>query len=120
MYWQLMTRVRMTSAAAAPKAEKTGEVCIGDRDLVAAGVVADRPGVGSGAARSDQQSPGFRFHLREGAAARADGFNIDDRLQHAKALDDGFLRVAPVTLGDESDVEARAAHVRGNDVFMFQ
>src|SRR5207245_1514405 len=59
-----------------------GEVCIGDRDLVAAGVVADRPGVGPGAARSDQQSPGFRFHLREGAAARADGFNIDDRLQH--------------------------------------
>ena len=58
--------------------------------------------------------------MRDSAAAGADGLDVDDRLQHAKALDDGFLGIAPVAFGDEADVEACPAHVGGDDVLMLE
>src|SRR5258707_5896763 len=97
-----------------------GEIAIGYGDLLAAGVVTNRSGARARAARSDEQPAGFSFDLRDGAAARADRFDIDDRLLHAKSFDDRFLRVTPVALGDQADVEARSAHVGGDDVFVFQ
>jgi hypothetical protein len=94
------------------------QIAVGDGDLFSADVVANRPGAGAGAARADEQPAGLGLDLRDRAAARADGFDVDDRLLHAKALNDRFLGVAPVAFGDETDVEARAAHVRGNNVLV--
>ena len=96
------------------------KVGIGDGDLLAAGVVTDRSRAGARTARSNQQSAGFRLDQRDGAAAGANGLDIDDRLQHAKALDNGFLGIAPVAFGDEAHIEARSPHVGGDDVLMLE
>src|SRR4030095_4734302 len=96
------------------------KVRVGDGHLLAAGVVTNRPRAGARAARSNQESTGFRLDQRDGAAAGANGLDVDDRLQHAEALDDGFLGITPITFGDEADVEARPAHVGGDDVLMFE
>src|SRR5262245_140208 len=95
------------------------EVRVGDRHLLAAGIVTDRTRTGASTAWSNQKSIGFRFDECDGAAAGADRRDVDDRLQHAQTFDDGFLGVTPITLSDESYVAARSCHVRGDDVRMF-
>src|SRR5215831_10498842 len=96
------------------------KVRIGNCHLLAAGIVTDRARAGARTTRSYQEPIGFGFNQRDGAAAGANRLDVDDRLQHAKALDDGFLRITPITFGDETDVEARPAHVGGDDVLMFE
>src|SRR4030095_1802783 len=96
------------------------KVRVGDCHLLAAGVVTDRPRAGARTARSNQEAAGFRLHQRDSAAAGADGLDIDNWLQHAKTLDDGFLGIAPITFGDKAYVEACPAHVGGDDILMLE
>src|ERR1041384_6776579 len=96
------------------------KIAIGYSDLFAARVVTHRTRTRAGTARPNEQPAGFRLDVSDRATARADGFDIDDRLLHAKALDDRLLRVAPITFGDEPDIEARAAHIGGDHVFVVQ
>ena len=53
---------------------------------LAAFAVAGRPGIGARAFRTHAQQSAF-IHARDGAAARADGVNIEHRHAHRKAVD---------------------------------
>ena len=92
------------------------DVGVGDRHLGAAHAVTDRSGVGAGAVRTDQQAAGHRIDPGDGAAAGADRFDVDHRLEQAEPLDDRLAGIAEVVVGEQADVEARAAHVGGDDV----
>src|SRR4030095_12096826 len=96
------------------------EVRVGDCHLLATGVVTDWPRAGARTARSNQESAGFRLDQRDSAAAGADGLDVDNRLQHAKALDNRFLGVTPITFSDKAHIEACPPHVGGDDVLMLE
>ena len=54
------------------------DISVGDRDVFSAAVVTNRTGVGAGAVRADLQSADG-VDARDGAAAGADGVNVEHR-----------------------------------------
>ena len=96
------------------------EVGVGQRDLVAAGAVADRAGVGAGAARPDLEEaagvdPGDR------TASGADSVDVDERNRRRDApLDLVRRRVADGGAEDDADVGARASDIERDHVVDLQ
>ena len=94
------------------------EIGVGDRGLRPAAPVADRPGIGARALRPHLQDS-RRAHPRDRAAARADRVDVDHGHAHGQAV--AHLLVCaqrgPAT-ADDADVEARPAHVAGDDVLV--
>ena len=92
------------------------EIRIGDRHLGAAAAVADRPRLGTRAARPDTQETA-RVDPGDRAAARADGLDVDQRDGRGQTpLDLVFGRVALLSVDENADIGARAAHVEREDV----
>ena len=91
------------------------DIGIGYRRLRAAAAVAGRPRLGAGALRSDAQATAL-LDARNGAAARADGADLDHREAHRQAVDRPLRDEARAAAVDDRDVVARAAHVDRDDV----
>ena len=78
--------------------------------------IADGPGVGTRALGADAQDSCV-VNSGDGAAARADGVDVDHRYAHGHAVGDVFFRRygRHATL-DQADIEACASHVAGNQI----
>ena len=92
------------------------EVGVGDRRLLAAAAVGDRPGLGTRALRSHLEDPRAR-HARDRAAARADGVDVDHRHADGQTVAHFLVRAHRGRAADDhADVEAGAAHVARDHV----
>ena len=94
------------------------EVRVGDRDLFAALVVANRPGVRPGALRADAQEAAL-VDPGDAAAAGADRGEVDERRGNRQPpLDLVVGVVGDLPVPHDADVTARAAHVERDEVFV--
>ena len=92
------------------------KVRVGDGRARAAAAVADRPGIGAGALRSDLQHPGL-VDGDDRAAAGPDGAHVDHRHMHRQPVGEGELGGhLGDAAADERDVGRGAAHVVGDRV----
>ena len=83
----------------------------------AAAAIANGSGIGAGACRPDLQHAAF-IDDGDAAAARADGANIEHGKGHRVAAHRSFCRETHLAVLDERNVEARAAHVHGDEILM--
>ena len=92
------------------------EIGIGDGDLLATGVVADRAGIGAGALRADAEEPAL-VDPGDRAAARADGGEIDRRRGDGQTpLDLEIGRVRDLAVAHQPDVAGGASHVERDEI----
>src|SRR5690606_16766357 len=89
-------------------------VGVGDRDLGAAASVAERAGVGAGAAGADLQRA-LRRPPRDRAAARPDGHDVDHRDLDGVAADRALGGEGRLPVQDDRDVGGGAAAVQRDD-----
>ena len=92
------------------------DVGVGDRRLGAAAVVADRPGQRARALRPDAQAAAVLVDPGDRAAAGADRDHLERRHAVAELAEQGVVGGQRRAVLDDPDVEARAAHVGGDDV----
>ena len=99
----------------APVQPAEGDVHIRHRRLGAAPAVADGAREGARRARPDGEPPAG-IHRREGAAAGADGADLDHRQAHRQAVDLALGHQRDLAALHHADVEGGAAHVGADEV----
>ena len=95
------------------------EVCVRDRGGDSTVAVARGSGVCPGTAGPDLRKAAI-IDPADRAAAGPDGVDVDDRQSGEKPVDRGAMRVGGTAFADQGGVEARAAHVGGDDVALAQ
>ena len=92
------------------------DVGVGDGRLGAALAVGGRAGVGAGRLRADPQRLGQLGHVRDRAAAGADGAHVDAGGAHGEVADLGLPADPRGQVLHQGDVGGGAAHVEGDQV----
>ena len=83
----------------------------------AAAAIANGSGIGAGACRPDLQHAAF-IDDGDATAARADSANIEHGKRHCVAAHRSFRGETHLAVLDERNVEARAAHVHGDEILI--
>ena len=92
------------------------DVRVGHRRLGAAAAVRRGTGIRARGLRPDAKRLGQLRHVRDRAAARTDGVDVDRRHLDAEVTDRGLAPDRRLAVLTERDVGRRAAHVEGEDV----
>ena len=109
--------VELHLAADQPRRQVADDhVGVGHRRRRAAAAVGRRAGLGARRLRPDPQRAGELRHVRDRAAARADGVHVDRRDLDPELADRGLAADRRLAGLAERDVGRRAAHVEGEDV----